>query len=481
MADTNIGGFLLKLGINIDKPAFETGHKLIDGTASKMVNLIGVARNVSVALAGMAKVAGVVEGGELKTAAAIGISAEQLNKWKIAANIAGVNANALVGSMAQLENKMQDLTINGRSDNELATNLGLLDINFNEFADMDSDKRLQTIIKSAKAMDDQAKAARIVGLILGQAGQDFYNYLGLSKISLDELLAKGEAFNFTTEESKQKALDFNTEFNTTTGAMKSIGALLGSEVGAVLTPLMSELNKWIKNHGDEVADNIKKIAEFVGAIANKIAPKVGEVVEAVVTPVNATKAAATDGVVGAIETAKLLTGGTEEEKKEWRDLVKEANILRKLLEDERRKKSTLLKPRLHLNFDELSPELQGKVKSYYEAAGSDEMITGVRGALAAGSIHDGIVAPGGHITQVDPNDWVFAAKDVSDLAQAFLPTGLNYSAPSSYVINQSFTINGAGNEIPQIIKQQAFMGTQNALLQSISQGAERLQLIPGLK
>lgn len=53
----------------------------------------------------------------------------------------------------------------------------------------------------------------------------------------------------------------------------------------------------------------------MGAIANKIAPKVGEVVEAVVTPVNATKAAATDGVVGAIETAKLLTGGTEEEKK----------------------------------------------------------------------------------------------------------------------------------------------------------------------
>lgn len=481
MADTNIGGFFLRLGLNIDRPAFDTGHKLIDGTANKMVNLVGVARNVSVALAGMAKVAGVVESGELKTAAAIGISTEQLDKWKVAASIAGVSASALVGSMTQLENKMQDMTINGNVDKALAGNLGLLGIDFNKFADMDSDQRLQSIIKSAKAMDDQAKAARIVGLILGQAGQDFYNYLALSGQSLDGLLSKSSKVVFTTEESKKKAMDFNTEFNTSMEAGKSLGALLGSEIGAVLTPLLSELNKWISEHGDDIAKSITDIAEFVGRIAEKVAPAVGGVVEALVTPESGGKAAVTDGIVGAIETVKVLTSNNETQKQVWRDLTQEANTLRKLLEDERRGKSTLLKPRLHLNFDELSPELQAMVKSYYEAAKSDDMISGWRGALEAGTIHDGIVAPGGRITQVDPNDWVFAAKDISNLARAFLPSGLNYSAPNSYVINQSFTINGAGNDIPQVLKQQAYMGAQSALLQSISKGTERLQLMPGLK
>ncbi len=96
-----------------------------------------------------------------------------------------------------------------------------------------------------------------------------------------------------------------------------------------------------------------------------------------------------------------------------------------------------------------------------------------------GKIQDGIIAPGGHVTQVAPDDWVIAARDLGQVARAFVPHSYTpATGADQYVINQTFNISGS-NDIPQILKQQAYKGTQEGLQQIIAASGRRLQLMSG--
>lgn len=125
--------------------------------------------------------------------------------------------------------------------------------------------------------------------------------------------------------------------------------------------------------------------------------------------------------------------------------------------------------------------IDGDWKGAWQATkelGSD-MITGAK--HASGKMNDGIMRPNGQITQVAPDDWVFAARNVGDLASAFIPAGVNTSmnAPASYVINQSFTFNG--NATPQAVRAQAYNGAQSAMQNSLQNSQRIMQLMPGTR
>ena len=98
----------------------------------------------------------------------------------------------------------------------------------------------------------------------------------------------------------------------------------------------------------------------------------------------------------------------------------------------------------------------------------------------SGSMEDGILRPDGTITQVAPDDWVFAARNLGDLARAFTPHNYTAASSSEYVINQTFNING-GSDMPQVLRQQAYRGTQEGLLEIMNQSSQRLQLMSGTR
>lgn len=97
---------------------------------------------------------------------------------------------------------------------------------------------------------------------------------------------------------------------------------------------------------------------------------------------------------------------------------------------------------------------------------------------------DGIIQPDGRLINISPDDWVFAAKNVEDMASAFIPRGMttnnSMSAPASYVINQSFTVNG-GNSTPQAVRAEAYKGTSAALQNNLKNAARIMQLMPGTR
>ena len=101
------------------------------------------------------------------------------------------------------------------------------------------------------------------------------------------------------------------------------------------------------------------------------------------------------------------------------------------------------------------------------------------------AIQDGIIRPNGQITQVAPDDWVFAARNIGDLASAFIPESLipqhTMNAPQDIVINQTINITSPTDLLPQTIKEQAHSGAYDALKQVMTEGHRRLALMTGMR
>lgn len=260
-------GFLLHLGLKTDKDSFDKGFKSIDNITNSIQRMVTGLKTAAPVMT--AVMAGGFESQELKTAKLIGISTEALDSWKVAASMAGVNAGALTSSMAQLEKKMQGLKT-GQFDMSLAKNLAMLNISYSQFADMDSNQRMKAIISSAQAMEDQGKAALLVGNILGSAGQDYYNYLQLSGKSLESELAIGRSLTFTSEDSKRKAMEFNHEFQGLKEAGTSIVNLFGSQLGTALTPTIRQLREWLGDNSQLISSGITGFVGTLGDMFNKL-------------------------------------------------------------------------------------------------------------------------------------------------------------------------------------------------------------------
>ena len=281
----SIGGFFVSLGLVTDKQSFKDGINGINSVENSLKKIVGASAAAAAALTGIAAAASQLEMESLKTAHAIGVSATSLDKWKVAAGVAGVNAKGLTAEMLNLERKMQRLKL-GDVDTSLAKSLGMLRINYSQFAGMNAEERMITAFGSASQMKDQQKAAILIGDTLGSAAQEYYQYLQLTGKTLDEELQKSQRLVFTDDETKRDSLEFMYELKGLITAVKNIGNLLGAEVGKQLTPIIKNFKEIIARNKELIKTGIVGFVEAVGSAFNavvgvieRVSPVVGALVD----------------------------------------------------------------------------------------------------------------------------------------------------------------------------------------------------------
>ena len=473
MAKNDIGGFFVSLGLNPDKNSFETGNKLIDAVTTSLNKLIGTARNAAVVLTTTAVATSAVESANYKTATKIGLTTEKLNELKAAAKIAGVNADGLVGSVGKLANVMNHMTIDGSGLEAFSEQLAELGMGVNELMGMNPDQAFAKIIETAQGKLDGTNMTRIttiVGDILGDAGADFFVELERQEKTIDQFMAGAAATQITTNADNQKSQDFGVEVRTIQTKLESISKKLGAEVGEGLMPIVKGINDWLSKNGSTITQALENIGDLVSMIANSvIANDMGKLLSATIKLIAGDKKGALEDLgstsiaTGVKTTAEMNLRGT--------NLKRETNgIFGK-----------------NLKFEDLPADFQEDILNYYRGGGNKSWTpsgvdpASVKKARQAAGIKDGILRPDGTITQVAPDDWVFAARNVSDLAKAFIPAGMGTGGLTmEYSIVQNFTITGS-NDIPQVLKQQAYRGTQEGLLAVLDQSSRRLQMMSGTR
>lgn len=551
MSANSIGGFYVDLGLKADRDSFEKGKHSVESLTNSLSRLIGTVRNASAIVgAGIGTLtvaSGKFESQQLLTAQALGINIKELNKWRVIANIANTDANGLINGIGSLDVSITRMLKQGKSIEDIATNFSRLrheaaktntefdNISNQDFVNMAADQRALTIFRMAQALTDKKEAALYVRDMLGESGAQLFQYLTASNQRIDDLLTKSGRLSFVDEESAQKALGFSTEFKTSLETLKSLSSLFGSELGGGLTPILERMNKYLSDHGPEIAQKITGVANSITKITTALAPIVGGAIEkaiglfgdladilaslvagdwekvgenlsqffknlasdinGAIFGTNKTQIKIGERVSGKyaggnmFQKMKILENATPEQKIEIDSFEKiEKAFIRQINKD----KSYI--PFSKLTPDRISPETQAlanqligmgvdlniyKNKSNIDI--SSEAVDKLKNNYVP-SIKDGVIRPNGQVTQVAPDDWVFAVRDIQDLGRAFLPSAVSYaSASQDITINQTINITSPTDWMPQTIKQQAFNGARDGLLQAITEGNRRIQLMPGTR
>ena len=458
MAKNDIGGFFVSLGLNPDKNSFETGNKLIDGVTTGLNKLIGTARNAAVVLTGTAVASGVMATQTSHTADLIGTSAEKLNVWRAAAKIAGADANGLVGSISKLSNVMNHMTIDGSGLEAYAKQLGYLGLSIQDLMAMDPADAMEKILATAQGKLDgtnetKVRTTTIVQDLLGDAGAQLFVELARSNQSIADFLSGAEATQYQTNEGINNAADFNAEVKKLVETGKSISLSIGDNIAGALVGPARTLNQWLTDHKTDISNGIEKI----GTATEKLVTKIGDWWEK-----NGDKVLANLEVLGSY-VATIIGFLTSEKGKGAAKGVKDQAAAAWETAKE------ITKAAWNGNWAAIPNIYANGVENYFDAL------------KTTFGVQDGIIRPDGRVTPIAPDDWVFAARDVSDMAKAFIPQGMAaVSAPAEYSIVQNFTITGA-SDIPQVLKQQAYRGTQEGLMAIMQQSSRRLQQMSGTK
>ena len=473
MPKNDIGGFFVSLGLDVDKNSFENGQKSVDSVSVSLNKLIGTARNAAVVMAAYKGITSAVDQSKesldkLNQAEIFGSSAEKLNIWRAAAKIAGADANSLISSIGKLSNVMNHLTIDGSGLEAYAEQLGKLELGIEELEGMDPADAMQKIFEKAQSQLDgtnetKLRMTTIIGDILGDAGQELFVTLARNNQSIGSWLAGAAATQYQTDKGMTDSAKFAQEMNQLRETVSSIKKAIGDNLAGVLYDPVKNINKWfidnktaISNGIDKISNATQKLVDGIGswwdAHGNEVLgalQNIGTGVSLIVTNIaefmksDTAKAAGTswwESFKGAWSTGKNLAEDV------WTGNWEKAY------------------------FD----YLEGFEKVIVDPAKS------LWNAVSGQSMKDGIMRPDGTITQVAPDDWVFAARNVGDLARAFIPQGAMAatSMNQEYTINQTFNVQGSG-DIPAVIKQQAYRGTQNALMEAMEQSSRRMQLMSG--
>ena len=491
--------FTYNLILKQDKESWAGGARSVDKLANNVSRLIGTAINAAAAYKALQ---GVVKGANLASESAmlsdsLGVSVKRLEDWKVAAKIAGVSSSELTKSMGALDRKFTEWKNRGKADTGMAVALGQLGLNASDMFDMSADERARVILQAASTMKDTKNAAALVSQLLGGAGEQMYHFMRLSNTSVDRLLERSRRFSLVDDGVAKKGFEFTTELNTTVAALQQLGTFAGAAFGSNFTDFLKEVNKFFSDNGDGIAKRITGFSNSLKTIGEALKPfaegalKIAvsalfDLTDALAKLLNGDLEGAGDKVVDFLKNSgealrKAMLGETftekvkdavDKAKGEGKGFLGQAAAVGDVIMDTPAAKAAtgFGVPAAVVNY---AGKQVDKGIDYVKEKGSNFL-------KEHGLIQDGIMRPDGRVTQVAPDDWVFAARSIGDLAKMFVPQSASTTTygGSSYTINQTLNIQGA--PFAQAAKRAAYEGTSQAL-RALSDSSKRLQLMPGLR
>ena len=497
MPRNSIGDFYVTIAAEVDKNSFETSNKLVDDVGNSFNKLTGSARNAANVLGNITLQQTQVGGASYDLSTKLDVASEALDLWRATARLTTGDANALDNALAKLSDVKLHLHYDGRGLRELQTQLDKISLSYSKLENLSADEQMEYILEHARKLvtdkgEDKATIAAYVKDILGPGAQQTFLKIIESGMTVPKYMeTEAKPKILTTAEDNKVSAEFQKELRELQLEIDATKKLLGADIAKLLTPQLKRLNDWYDAHGEEIKTAMEALA---GALANATEKLFGGG-KAVLDAGGAIKAINEyrKSKPGTPERAAAIGKLREYEKafannpatkwlSDFVDSIYEKSTRDKILGEDinaiygwykEANKGKKKKDQTPLKYSDLNEGQKGVVDEYINMGG--------QGHKDFIEMNDGIIRPDGTVTKLAPDDWVFAARNIGDMARAFIPQSNNtLSAPSEYSIVQNFTING-GNDMPQVLRQEAYRGTQEGLLEMMDAASRRLQLMSGTR
>lgn len=205
-----------------------------------------------------------------KSAQRIGITAEQLQQLRHAADLSGVSVETLDSSMMQLTRRMGEAAA-GRNQ-ELAGLMRRLGISLRDASGQvrNAAEVLPQLAQGFNRNTNAATRARMANTLFGRAGQDMINMLAAGGPELRSMMAELVRLGMITNEQAANAEALNDAQGRMNTSIRGVSnAIMGTLVPA-MTPLVDQFTEWVVINREWIATGVSDFMKDFGRMLAEI-------------------------------------------------------------------------------------------------------------------------------------------------------------------------------------------------------------------
>lgn len=270
-------GYSVAVGADVDEASFQKANRNVSGLEGNLKQLskvdfsalTGSIKAIAAGLAGVGVFTVKTNFDEVQNmlkAAKAGLTNDAFKRWTTVEMQLGLNKGALTKDLASIYEQVAKIRTKGDLNKDQFLSLGLTGASAEAFLNEDDmTKRVMMVMDLALKSDRPLnETASLLSGGLGESFGDLFYLLKLSGKSFDELFQKVTVF--TDAASQSNAMDWNVEFQTARKNITEMSALLGSSLGAILTPALERFNKWVKDYQGVLTDILTFSDDWVGKL-----------------------------------------------------------------------------------------------------------------------------------------------------------------------------------------------------------------------
>jgi len=258
---TVIDDLIYKLGYETDKASLRDAQGGFKTLITAAAALTAAAVAAGAALSGLAMEAAAYGDDVAKTAQKLGIGTTELQKWRFAANEAGIETRTF--DMA-LQRSVRRLSEAASGTGEAKNALIELGLSAKQLNSLSPDKQLLRIAEAMKKIPNQADRVRLSKELFDSEGVSMVNLLSKTE---EQILASMDAFEafggVMSEEDTKNAEAFTDLMGRMWVIVKGLSRLLGAKLFVPLSNLMRMFGDWFRINKDIVNAGL---IQFVDAL-----------------------------------------------------------------------------------------------------------------------------------------------------------------------------------------------------------------------
>ena len=273
---TIVGDFIARLGLKPDKKSWDKGDELIGGLKAKLGWLVGGA-----AVVGLTHMVGsVIELGSHinDLAQSTGISTDALQELGFAAGLAGIDSEALTGSLKKFSAGMQDAAATGKGP--LMDALRKLRIPFKALKGESLDQNLELIANRFASMPNGAKKTALAMDLFGKSGAQLIPLLNEGQAGIVKLRNEAQELGVVLDKDTIEGLDnvgddMDRVKAATTGLRNQAVAALLPTIRELVTGLLA----WVKANRELIKNTIQAAVQGIVTALQVLGKVVGVIVD----------------------------------------------------------------------------------------------------------------------------------------------------------------------------------------------------------
>lgn len=253
-----------------DQSIAKTG-KQADGLSTKLGKGIATAAKFGAALGAGALVAGgafFALGVKLGNTAdelldlnsITGMTTDSIQKWKKAAEVAGVSTNAMTDASKKLTKSLDTMGEGSNKGNEALVKLGL---SLEEIESMSADERMESLTEALAGVDDKTERATLGADLFGGTWSDIAPIVDLGTEAMNK--AK-DAANIIGEEDLKKA----NEFRIKVADMKEQLSFFVTEIAIAVMPTLQIMMDWVQDNMPKIKETMETVFTVIKTVITTV-------------------------------------------------------------------------------------------------------------------------------------------------------------------------------------------------------------------